>query len=305
MSNLSHSAQSGAAGVAARLSLGLWYVWRVIRGVAVAAIAAVIAVGVVVAIATWQRSLDLPADYRELLDAREKGSASFYALDGSFLGVRGQKHRRAKFGEVAPVVIDAVLATEDLRFFWHTGVDPLGIARALWVNFQAGRTTQGGSSVTQQVAKSFVGSERALGRKLRELAFALALEYKYTKKEIFEIYINRVYLGAGAYGFKAAAQTYFKTDVSKLTPAQAALLAGLLRAPSKWSPTNDFSKAQGRARVILGAMFRSGKLSYDQYLIARVEIDQMKPLRLRRAFPISSIGRATRSPLRSGRRPTT
>ncbi|MCI4663303.1 MAG: PBP1A family penicillin-binding protein [Neomegalonema sp.] len=277
MSRISTGGHRVAVAFTMNIYRGLWLGWRLVRSIVIGLFALGLSVGAVIGIATWQRSLDLPGDYRELLDAREKGSASFYALDGSFLGIRGQKHERASYSKVSPVVIDAILATEDLRFFWHTGVDPLGIARALWVNWRAGRTAQGGSSLTQQVAKSFVGSERALGRKLRELAFAFALEYKYTKPEILEIYMNRVYLGAGAYGFRAAAKTYFKVDVEKISPAQAALLAGLLRAPSKWSPTNDFTKAQGRARVILGAMFRSGKLDYDQYLTARVEIDQMKP----------------------------
>jgi len=155
-----------------------------------------------------------------------------------------------------------VIAAEDKRYFNHFGIDPRGIARALYVNFKAGRLIQGGSTLTQQVAKNvFLDAQRKIERKIKEVPMALALELKYTKEEILSVYLNRVYLGAGTFGFEAASQRYFGKSARILKPAEAAMLAGLLRAPSRLAPTRDLSRAQNRAAVIIGLMREQGFLT--------------------------------------------
>ena len=134
-----------------------------------------------------------------------------------------------------------------------------GTLRALLVNLRAGETVQGGSSITQQVAKLvFFDNTRTLERKIKEIPAALALEMKFSKDEILSIYLNRAYLGAGATGFEAASERYFGKSAAEVTPAEAAMLAGLLRAPSRFAPTNDLARAQDRAGIIVGLMEEPG-----------------------------------------------
>ncbi|MEM0942869.1 MAG: PBP1A family penicillin-binding protein, partial [Pseudomonadota bacterium] len=171
--------------------------------------------------------------------------------------------------DVSPHLIHAVIATEDKRFWHHIGIDPRGIARAMVANIQAGRLVQGGSTLTQQVAKNvFLTAERSLERKLKELPMALALEWKYTKDEILSIYLNRVYLGAGTYGFEAASRRYFGKSARGLNPAESAMLAGLLRAPSRYAPTAGLERARDRAAVIVRLMEEQGYLSEAQVVTA-------------------------------------
>ena len=158
--------------------------------------------------------------------------------------------------------VDAVIAAEDRRFYSHIGLDPRGIARAMYVNFKAGRLVQGGSTITQQLAKNvFLTARRTLERKIKEVPMALALEIKYSKEEILAVYMNRVYLGAGTFGFEAAAQRYFGKSARTLSIPEAAMLAGLLRAPSALAPTNDLSRSQDRAAIIIGLMRDQGRIS--------------------------------------------
>src|SRR5437763_9453752 len=132
---------------------------------------------------------------------------------------------------------DAVIATEDRRFYSHWGVDPIGIARAVLQNYRRGRIVEGGSTITQQLAKVlFLTPDKSLGRKLREAVLALELERRYSKDRILEMYLNHVYFGQGAYGVEAAARSYFGTPGAELSLREAALLAGLPRAPSSYSP---------------------------------------------------------------------
>ena len=161
-----------------------------------------------------------------------------------------------------------MIAAEDKRFRRHVGIDPRGIARAMYVNFKAGRLVQGGSTITQQVAKNvFLTARRKLERKIKEVPMALALELKYSKDEILAVYLNRVYLGAGTFGFEAAAQRYFGKSAKVLTIAEAAMLAGLLRAPSALAPTNNLSRSQDRAATIVGLM-------RDQHRITLAEAEK-------------------------------
>jgi penicillin-binding protein 1A len=162
-------------------------------------------------------------------------------------------------------VPQAVIATEDRRFYSHWGVDPWGLGRALWVNFEAGRVVQGGSTITQQLAKNlFLEPQRTMSRKVQEALLALYLEMSFSKDEIMALYLNRVYFGAGAYGIDAASRRYFNKPASKLTIIEAAILAGLLKAPTKYSPVHGIELAQQRATLVLDAMVQAGYISASQ-----------------------------------------
>lgn len=198
-----------------------------------------------------------------LLDGRARGSVTLLDRNGQVFAWRGaQFGGEIRPGDVSPYLIDAILAAEDRRFYSHFGVDPRGLVRAMVANVRAGGFVQGGSTLTQQTAKNvFLTSERTIERKLKEIPVALALELKYTKDEIFSIYLNRVYLGAGATGFEAAAQRYFSKSARYVTLPEAAMLAGLLKAPSRFAPTSDMRQAQDRASVIIRAMRATGLIT--------------------------------------------
>ncbi|MEO1328548.1 MAG: PBP1A family penicillin-binding protein [Pseudomonadota bacterium] len=234
-------------------------------------------VGVVVSAATWEK-LRLMPESAALMDGRQRGSVTVLDANGELLGVRGQRLERITVDDASRPLIDAVLSAEDRRFYWHLGLDPIGLARALLVNYRLGYTAQGGSTITQQVAKlAFLSQDRTISRKLEEVPWALALELAYTKDEILSIYLNRAYLGSASFGFEAAAQRYFDVSARKVSPAQAALLAGLLRAPSRWSPEADFTAAQERANVVLGAMRDARVLSDRDRRTAEQEVAAMQP----------------------------
>jgi penicillin-binding protein 1A len=168
---------------------------------------------------------------------------------------------------------EAVVAVEDRRFWQHHGIDPVGLLRAAWVNLTAGRVVQGGSTLTQQVAKTlFLTNARTVRRKVQEVMLTLWLEHRFTKQQILEIYLNRVYLGAGAWGMDAAARTYFGVSARHVTLAQAAVLAGLPRAPSRFNPRVNPAAAAARAREVLAAMVDTGALSAEQAQAASGQI---------------------------------
>ncbi len=157
--------------------------------------------------------------------------------------------------ELPPYVPRAFIAIEDRRFYQHFGIDPWGIARAMVANVLHRGVAQGASTITQQLAKNlFLTQERTVTRKLQEMLLALWLEHKFSKTQILQMYLNRVYFGAGAYGIEQAAQRYFGKSARRLTVAEAALLAGLVKSPSRLAPTRDFAAAEKRARVVLAAM---------------------------------------------------
>ncbi len=157
--------------------------------------------------------------------------------------------------EMSPFIPLAVIAIEDRRFRSHWGVDPLGLGRAVVENLVRGRVAQGGSTITQQLAKNlFLTPDRTLGRKVQEAMLALWLEGEHSKDEILEMYLNRVYFGSGAYGVEAASRRYFNRSAREVTLGQAAMLAGLLKAPSRLSPARDPQAAEARAQVVLAAM---------------------------------------------------
>ena len=149
--------------------------------------------------------------------------------------------------QIPPALRDAIIATEDRRFYSHWGVDPIGIARAVVQNYRRGRIVEGGSTITQQLAKVlFLTADKSLERKLKEAVLALELERRYSKDRILEMYLNQVYFGQGSYGVEAAARTYFGKGVSELTVRESALIAGLPRAPTNYSPFDRPEAAKRR-----------------------------------------------------------
>jgi len=177
------------------------------------------------------------------------------ARDGSVIAERGELNDFVPLDRLPRHLVDAVLATEDRRFFTHWGLDPSGLARAALANLRAGRTSQGGSTLTQQLAKNlFLSTDRTLSRKVEEMVLALWLEVRLTKREILELYLNRVYFGGGAYGVEAASRRFFNKSARTVNVAEAAVIAGLLKAPSKYSPFANPGHARARARVVIHAM---------------------------------------------------
>src|SRR6516162_9076025 len=176
--------------------------------------------------------------------------------NGATLATRGDMGGAAvPIGELPDYVPNAFIAIEDRRFYSHRGVDPLGITRALVADVLHRGTAQGGSTITQQLAKNlFLTQERTVTRKLQEIVLALWLEHKYSKRQILELYLNRVYFGAGAYGIEGASQRYFGKSARQLTLAEAAMLAGLVQAPSRLAPNHNPHGAERRAAIVLADM---------------------------------------------------
>ena len=287
------------------LIIGLWtLIWRVIWGITWRATAAV---ALVLGLAMFYFYSQMPA-VAELLDGRARGSVTMLDRDGQVFAWRGETFGGQITAEnVSPYLHDAVVATEDKRFYRHFGISPRGIAGAVRINLREGRGPlqgNGGSTITQQVAKllclgvPFDASKwkseadyeqdcRSGGvwRKVKEIPFAMAMEVKYSKEEILTIYLNRAYLGAGARGFEAAAQRYFGTSAANVRPAEAAMLAGLLTAPSRFAPTNSLARAQERAGVVIGLMEEQGYLT-----AAEAEDARKNPARLSEAAQTKSGG---------------
>jgi len=269
-------------GGALRLVLRLgWRIgWR-----AAAAVALIVGLGIGADYAT------LPS-IETLIDARSRGSVTILDRSGEVFAWRGQQFGGAiTAATVAPVLKKAIVATEDRRFHLHPGLDPIGIAGAIRINLAEGRAPlegNGGSTITQQTAKLLCMGRRydpeewdsradyerdcrraTLWRKAREAVYALAMELKYSKEEILTLYMNRVYLGAGAVGFEAAAQRYFGVSAANVDLSQAAMLAGLLKAPSSLAPTTDLAAAQARGDVVIALMEDQGLISSVDAALAR------------------------------------
>ncbi|MCG8558240.1 MAG: PBP1A family penicillin-binding protein [Hyphomicrobiales bacterium] len=210
----------------------------------------------------------LPDPVLASLDKRPP-NLTILASNGRVLAERGLRRGHIRLSQLPPFAIDAVLATEDRRFYSHLGVDPIGLARAAVRNAWAGRVVEGGSTISQQLAKNlFLKPERTLARKFQEMILAIWLETKFSKTKILELYLNRVYFGAGAYGIEAAARRYFGKSARHVTLSEAALLAGLLKAPSRYAPTSSARRAEARAAVVIESMVRARMLSPAQAVAA-------------------------------------
>ena len=196
--------------------------------------------------------------------AREP-SIRVLARDGSLIGERGGVDDYVPLDLMPRTMVNAVIATEDRRFFEHHGIDPLGLLRAAIANARAGHFVQGGSTLTQQLAKNlYLSSDRTFARKLQEFSLALWLESRLSKSDILELYLNRMYLGGGAYGVDAAARRYFGKPARNLMLAEAALVAGLLKAPSKYSPVSNAEYARSRGRIVLAQMRSAGFITAEE-----------------------------------------
>jgi penicillin-binding protein 1A len=193
------------------------------------------------------------------------GVTTFVGLDGTLLAEFATERREIiPLSRVPKPLIAAFLSTEDRRFYNHAGIDVRGMARALWANFRAGQVLQGGSTITQQVAKAFLSSERTWSRKIKEAIFARRLEARYSKNEILTLYLNHIFLGNAAYGVQAAARRYFDRDASDLDVGQMALIAGLARAPSRYSPLVDEKAATERRSTVLDNMVETGAINANE-----------------------------------------
>ncbi len=197
-------------------------------------------------------------------------SIQIVGLNGRVLATRGEMGGSAvPLRELPPFLPKAFLAIEDRRFYSHYGVDPFGVARAVAANALHRGVSQGGSTLTQQLAKNlFLTQERTMQRKLQEVILAVWLERKFSKDEILDLYLNRVYFGSGAYGVEAAAQRYFGKSARNVTLSEAALLAGLVKSPSKLAPTRNFDGAERRAQVVLAAMSDAGYVTEENVKVA-------------------------------------
>lgn len=205
-------------------------------------------------------------DYGSLKSSPNGQMIRVHAADGSVIVSLGPSFGRwLDYDQIPQVMIDAMVSTEDKRFYHHPGVDPVGMARAAWVaveNRGTGRRLQGASTITQQVTRNiFLNNSYSFGRKIREMVLALALERKFSKRQILELYLNKVYFGGGAYGIDAASRKFFGHPATTLDLPEAAIVAGLVKAPSSYSPTADAEAAIGRAGVVLDLMVQNGVIS--------------------------------------------
>lgn len=208
---------------------------------------------------------DLP-DTSSLYQVDRQPSITYLDRNGALIATRGtQMAPPADLDALPDYVPAAFIAIEDRRFYHHPGFDPIGMMRAMATNVRAGRVVQGGSTLTQQLAKNlFLTPDQNMRRKVQELMLAVWLEMKFSKKEILALYLNRVYFGAGAYGIEAASQRYFDKSAKNLTVGEAALLAGLLKAPSRYSPVSESERAAARATVVLNEMEEAGVITAAQ-----------------------------------------
>jgi penicillin-binding protein 1A len=202
---------------------------------------------------------------------RQDLAVTFLDRYGTEVGRRGIKHDDSvKLDEMPDYLIKAALATEDRRFFEHWGIDPIGTARALAVNARGGGVVQGGSTITQQLAKNlFLSNERSIERKIKEAFLAVWLEFHLPKSEILKLYFDRAYMGGGTFGVAAAADYYFGKSVKDITLAEAAMMAGLFKAPTKYAPHVNLPAARARANDVLNNMVEAGFLTEGQIQTAR------------------------------------
>ena len=212
--------------------------------------------------ATWgymRVTRDLPK-LSSIQDYKPPAVTKVFSNNGTLIAEFYEERRYpVKISEVSKLIINAFLAAEDVNFYAHQGIDYTSILRAVWKNLQAGSARQGGSTITQQVVKNLLlTSERKFERKIKEAILSYRLEARFSKDEILEIYLNQIFFGNNAYGIKAAAQIYFHKELNEVTLAEAAILAGLPKAPSQYSPIRSMEQAKRRQKYVLGQMLKAG-----------------------------------------------
>ena len=203
----------------------------------------------------------------DVSNVRPSASSQIYDVHGNLITTVHSTENRlpVPLKDVPKDLQNAFVATEDSRFYSHHGIDPVGILRAVWVNIVHSGVSEGGSTITQQLARNaFLSQDRTFKRKISEALLALKIEQHYTKDEILEMYMNQIYFGQGAYGVQSAAHVYFGKDASQLTLAQAALIAGLPQSPNYYSPFNDLEASKKRQAVVLGQMVKYGYITQEQ-----------------------------------------
>ena len=260
----SGSAKSG--GSPAKGGPPRWRIWlrRAIRWGLGLALVGLIALAVAVGIAVQR----IPS-FEELKKSPAGQTIRVHASDGTvFLSLGPNYGRWLTLKETPLVMQDAMVAVEDRRFRYHPGVDPVGMTRAAVMAVQnrgTGRRLQGASTITQQLARNvFLSNSYTFSRKLREMVLSMALEWKFSKDEILELYLNKVYFGGGSYGIDAASRRFFGHSATQMSLSEAAVVAGLVKAPSRYSPTADASAALGRAGVVLNVMVDAGVITQSQ-----------------------------------------
>ena len=218
--------------------------------------------------------------------SKRAAKITILAENQQVIAEKGLRRSHVKLEDMPPHLINAVLATEDRRFFYHYGFDPIGMARATIVNRRAGRIIQGGSTITQQLVKVlFLKPDRTYWRKIEEALLSLSLEYRLEKKQILELYLNRIYFGAGNYGVEAAAQHYFGKSVTMITPYEAAILAGVIKSPTYYAPTTNLERSLERGKLVLTTMRNGSDITEQAYAQALAD-----PPTLRTYLPSESYG---------------
>lgn len=196
-----------------------------------------------------------------------------YDINGQLISKLFEENRIVvTINNMSPYIQHAIVANEDIRFYWHIGVDPIGLLRAIWVNIRSGSLVEGGSTITQQLAREmFLTQERTFTRKIKEAVLALIIERRFSKQEILQAYLNQVYFGEGAYGVETASQVYLGKHASELTLGESALIAGLPRGPNIYSPYADMNAALKRRSVVLSGMVKAGYITEAQAAQADAE----------------------------------
>jgi len=240
--------------------MGTW-ILRIVKAGVVATLLGIMVLGIFVAIARGE------IDSFEELKASPNGQMiRVRAADGTVIQSLGPSFGRwLTINQLPSQMKDAMVAVEDRRYYAHPGVDPIGITRSFYVRAVKGRWTQGGSTITQQLARNiYLNSNKEFGRKLREIILALAMETKFSKDQILELYLNKVYFGGGAYGVDAASRRFFDHGAENLSLAEAAIIAGMVKAPSRYSPTADAQAALDRATVVVAVMQDAGMITAEE-----------------------------------------
>ncbi|MBS1239524.1 MAG: penicillin-binding protein, partial [Proteobacteria bacterium] len=264
------SSSNGSGGGGKRPSRLRRWVRRILIWGGALALLGAIALGT----AVYFAARNLPS-FSDLKDTKAGQTVVLRARDGSEIVSMGPSYGQwLSSGEIPEVMKDAMVSVEDRRFYSHFGIDPLGLLRAMWVSFRDDERTSATSTITQQLARNvFLNNNRTLDRKAREMVLAMALEWKFSKEEILELYLNKVYFGGGAYGIDSASRNFFSHSARDLSLGEAAIIAGLVKAPSRYSPTADVKAAVGRANVVIAQMKKYGAISPDQ---ADVDVSEVK-----------------------------
>ena len=248
---------------------------RFVRGTFIWGFALALLAVIIVSVSVLVAAQSLPS-YDKLKSSQNGQMIVVRARDGSELVALGPSYGKwVPYEQIPQVMKDATISVEDRRFRSHIGIDPIGIVRSLMVRVESGRWRQGGSTITQQLARTvFLNNSKTFDRKIREAVLAMALEWNFSKDEILELYLNKVYFGGGAYGIDAASRKFFGHDAQDLSLPEAAIIAGLVKAPSRYSPTADAKAAIDRAAVVLQTMEDAGTITAEQR--ARANLQDVK-----------------------------